>query len=170
MITFIVGVIEILLLIFSVWLISIVSLGIHELGHAFGHDIGVRNMNWKIELGTGSMLVETKRLIIRILPVSGHFRPVVERYKSTEKAILTLLCGPFATLFVLLLLLIARSLSSIASLPLLNPKATIVLINYALIYNLQLFLVSALPFKWQDGPYHDYISDGLKIRNMLSKS
>ncbi|MGI6700580.1 MAG: site-2 protease family protein [Christensenellales bacterium] len=157
---------ETLLLIAVVWCIHFVSLLIHELGHALAHVFATKDNRWYVEIGTGKKILKTSKLKLQLIVLSGHFHPEIGRYDSKKKIIIMLLGGPIASLLSVIILVFIRFLVPMETPNLLNVSAVRFIQNYALIYNIVLFVTSIWPTKniWL---FRNYVSDGHKIRRIL---
>ncbi len=160
---------DILLFLLALWCTHFFSLMIHELGHALAYAFAVKDNNWIIEIGSGRKIIETTRFKIHLAVFSGYFKPKTEQYSSRKNAIITLLGGPIASLLSLLALSIIKFSFHVKGTRFFNLSAASFLLNYALVYNIVLFISSSLPTKKSIWPVRGYISDGYKIRRLLSK-
>lgn len=88
------------------YLIIIVLVFCHEMGHILMCIIFFKCEDWKIDMGLGKVLFETKRLIIRPIIVVGKILPQLdwEYYNSKSKLqkIMIPLGGPLFNLIVLI--------------------------------------------------------------------
>ena len=94
------------------YLIIIVLTFCHEMGHILMCIIFFKCEDWKIDMGLGKVLFETKRLIIRPIIVVGKILPQIDaeyyNRKSKLQKIMIPLGGP---LFNLILLIVTIPLS-----------------------------------------------------------
>ena len=99
---------ELIVLICSVWVIFFLSTLWHEFGHAVGYMIATKDRNWKIRVGWGKKILNSKRLKVNLLVFDGLFTPSEMKIGSKGKLIITLLGGPVFSLIPVVGLLILR--------------------------------------------------------------
>jgi len=158
---------EFLILIFVLWIINIFSIFVHEIGHASGYMIATKDSNWNVKIGKGRMVYKTRRFNIYLIPISGYFSPInMEKSISKTKIIAILIGGPLASLLLLILLLLVRkNINSLVPV-IVSLKTLVFLTNYSMIFNLNMFIASALPYKPRP---NGYVSDGWKILRLFKK-
>ena len=161
---------EFLILIFVLWIINIFSIFVHEIGHASGYMIATKDNNWNIEIGKGRMVYKTRRFNIYLIPISGYFSPInMEKSISKTKIIAILIGGPLASLLLLILLLLVRkNINSLVPV-IVSLKTLVFLTNYSIIFNLSMFITSALPYKPRPWLFNGYVSDGWEILRLFKK-
>ena len=71
-----------------IWLLCLLSVLFHELGHAAGYRISGGKSGWKVIVGSGSKLFSIRKLTFCWFPAGGYFYPEEER-EPTRKVILT---------------------------------------------------------------------------------
>lgn len=139
-------IIELMLLIFVMFLLNFVIIYLHELGHAIGYYLTTRDNNWCISIGTGKTLFKSKKLELNLFMWIGHFYPIKENINTRIKAIIMLAGGPMMSIIILIILLYAQknfhNYHSIISDSALN-------FLYQFAYNLNLFalIFSLIPMK-----------------------
>ena len=69
----------------------LLSVLLHELGHALGYRITGGKAKWKIRAGSGPKILSTEKFVFCLLPVGGYFAPKEE--PGTRKAKLATLAG-----------------------------------------------------------------------------
>ena len=80
-----------------IWLLCLLSVFLHELGHALGYRISTGKVKWKVIAGSGPRMFGTSSYILCLIPAGGYFIPGEEA--GTEKAkIITLAGGPCISL------------------------------------------------------------------------
>ena len=87
------------------WALSLISVLLHEFGHALGYMIATGDRNWNIQIGQGKQLLKTKALTVNMIVIDGFFEPVENKIDSKTQLVMTLSGGP-----VMSLLLVARLL------------------------------------------------------------
>ena len=90
-----------------IWLLCLLSVFLHELGHALGYRISTGKAKWKVIAGSGPRMFGTSRYIFCLIPVGGYFIPDEE--EGTKKAkMITLAGGPCVSLIQAILYGILR--------------------------------------------------------------
>ena len=80
-----------------IWLLCLLSVFFHELGHALGYRISTGKAKWKVIAGSEPGMFRTSRTIFCLIPAGGYFIPGEEA--GTNKAkIITLAGGPCVSL------------------------------------------------------------------------
>ena len=92
-----------------IWLLSLISVLFHELGHALAYTLATGDRNWHIEVGQGKKILDTKVLTVRMLVLDGYFLPDENRAGSVKQRVITLIGGPAASLLTVTGLLFLRS-------------------------------------------------------------
>ncbi len=82
-----------------IWFLCLLSVFLHELGHALGCRITAGKIGWKILVGSGPKILSTAKITFFLIPVGGYFAP--EKELRAKKAKVTMLAG--GPLFSLLL-------------------------------------------------------------------
>ena len=83
-----------------IWFLCLLSVFLHESGHALGCRITAGKMDWKILVGSGPRILSiAKKYTFFLIPAGGYFAP--EEELRTKKAKVTMLAG--GPLFSLLL-------------------------------------------------------------------
>lgn len=67
-----------LVMILLIWLISLLSVLFHELGHALGYRISTGKAKWKVIAGLDPRMIGTSKLIFCVIPAGGYFIPEEE--------------------------------------------------------------------------------------------
>ena len=80
-----------------IWLLCLLSVLLHELGHALGYRIFTGKAKWKVIAGSGPKMIGTSRYIFCLIPAGGYFIPG-EEPKTNKAKIITLAGGPSISL------------------------------------------------------------------------
>ena len=80
-----------------IWLLCLLSVLLHELGHAVGYRVSTGKTKWKIIAGSGPKMIGVSKYIFRLIPVGGYYIPE-EEPKTNKAKIITLAGGPFVSL------------------------------------------------------------------------
>ena len=149
-----------------IWLISLLSVLFHELGHALGYRISTGKAKWKVIAGSGPRMIGTSKLIFCVIPAGGYFIPE-EEPKTNKAKIITLAGGPFVSLLQAILygiirfciLAFVRPESSFHGI--LLPGAT-----FLLYFNFFQFIFTIIPIRYRV-VCRGFESDGLQIVHVL---
>ena len=80
-----------------IWLLCLLSVFLHELGHAAGYRVSAGKAGWKVVAGSGPRMIGSSKFIFCLIPAGGYFIP--EEEPETRKAkTLALAGGPFLSL------------------------------------------------------------------------
>lgn len=93
--------------IFLIWLLCLLSVFLHESGHAAGYRISGGKAGWKVIAGSGPKMISTPQFIFRLIPVGGYFVPG-EEPKTKKEKIAMLAGGPVVSLLLTVLFAIIR--------------------------------------------------------------
>ena len=80
-----------------IWLLCLLSVLLHELGHALGYQISTGKTKWKVIAGSGPKMIGTSKYIFCLIPAGGYFIPE-EEPKTNKAKIITLAGGPSLSL------------------------------------------------------------------------
>ena len=154
--------------ILSIWLFCLVSVLLHELGHALGYRISTGKAGWKAIAGSGPRLFSVSRCAFCLIPVGGYFIPGEEPKTKREK-LMTMAGGPCVSLLLTALFGIVR-LSVFGAA---QPESGIHQIlfqasNFLLIFNFVQFLSTAIPMRYRV-ICRGFESDGLQIVHALKE-
>ena len=159
--------IELAVAVLALWVLSFLSTFLHELGHAIGYMLSTGGRRWRIRVGSGKKLIETKPLTVKLLVFDGCFEPCENRINSKAKLISTLSGGPAVSLILSAALLFLRS-GGVSFNPEVLASGTVeFFINYALYLNLFILILSLLPVHYFVGENRGMETDGLKILNAI---
>ncbi len=83
------------------WTVTMLSVLLHEFGHAIGFMLAAGDRNWHIEVGQGKKLLDTKALTINLLVLDGSCIPAEDKtdYTKTQRIII-LSGGPIMSLLL----------------------------------------------------------------------
>ena len=160
-------ILELLVCVFALWGISFFSTLFHELGHAAGYMLSTGGRRWHIRVGSGKKLIDTKSLTVKLLIVDGYFEPAENRIDTKAKLISTLSGGPAVSLVLVILLLILRYGGFSFESEIIAADTIGFFINYALIYNAFILIMSIVPAHYFSGENKGTETDGLKILNAI---
>ena len=152
--------------ILAIWLLCLLSVFLHELGHALGYRMSAGKAGWKVIAGSGPRMISASRFDFRIIPVGGYFVPGEE--PETDKGkIMMLAGGPTVSLLLTVLFGLARSWI-IGSL---QPESSICEIlfpvsSFLLFFNFFQFLFTAIPVRYRI-VCRGFESDGLQTVHVL---
>lgn len=91
------------LFICALWVICLISVLFHEFGHALAYMLATGDRNWRIQVGQGKCLLDTKVLTVNVLVIDGFFEPA--DYKadySKAQLVMTLSGGPIMTFLLVI--------------------------------------------------------------------
>lgn len=119
---------------------------IHEVGHLAGYKLAKGDDDWRISLGAGKRLLETKHLRVHIVPWAGYFYWKNPQPFTKKETILIFAGGP---LFSLMLALIVFTFQSVV------PDGSSIFIDYfrptfafVRYYNICVLLSSIIPMRY----------------------
>ena len=149
-----------------IWLLCLLSVLLHESGHALGYRISTGKSGWKIIAGSGPEIISTAKYICCLIPAGGYFVPE-EELKTDKEKIMMLAGGPFISLLLTVLFgiirfCISRSIQSECSLSvILSPVS-----DFLLFFNFFQFFFTVLPIRYKV-ICRGFESDGLQIVHVL---
>ena len=149
-----------------IWLLCLLSVLLHELGHALGYRISGGKAEWKICAGSGPGILGTEKFTFCLFPVGGYFDPREE--PGTKKAkLITLACGPLVTLLLAVLYLAG----CVCFFTFLNTQSALFAVLYPasrflMFYNLFLLFFTLIPIRYRV-ICKGLESDGLQIIHVL---
>ena len=149
-----------------IWLLCLLSVLLHELGHAWGYLISGGKAEWKVVTGSGPRLIRISRLIFRLIPAGGNFVP--EEVPETDKGQIVMFAGgPFVSLLQTVLYWIIHFCISeyiqpgISLCEILLPAA-----SFLFYFNFFQFLFTIIPMRYRV-ICRGFESDGLQIIHIL---
>ena len=149
-----------------VWLLCLLSVLLHELGHALGYRISAGKAEWKVIAGSGPGIFSGSRCEFRLIPAGGYFIPGKE--PETNKAKIAMLAGgPVVSLLLAVLFGVLHF-----SIPgFIRPDSGLCeillqLTSFLLYFNFFQFFFTAVPIRYRI-VCRGSESDGLQIVHVL---
>lgn len=149
-----------------IWLLCLLSVLFHELGHALGYRISGGKAEWKVGVGSGPKMFSLSRFTFRLIPAGGFFVPG-EEPKTKKGKILMYAGGPFvsllqAVLYWVVYFCVLRGIQPGSSLSgILLPAS-----SFLLYFNFFQFLFTIIPMRYRV-VCRGFESDGLQIVHAL---
>ena len=149
-----------------IWFLCLLSVFLHELGHALGYRISAGKAGWKVRAGSGPAILSTAKFTFCLIPAGGYFVP--EEEPRTKKANLAMLAGgPLVSLLLTALFCVCR----FCLCELIQPGSELCDIlfpvsNFLLCFNFFQFLFTAVPMRYRV-VCRGFQSDGLQIVHAL---
>ena len=152
-----------------IWLLCLLSVLLHELGHAAGYRISGGKAGWKVIAGSGPRLITVSRFTFCLIPAGGYFIPA-EDPETNKGLILMSAGGPAvfllqAALYWAVYFCISRFVQPESSLhEFLLPVSA-----FLFYFNLFQFLFTAIPMRYRV-ICRGFESDGLHIVHALRQN
>lgn len=160
-------IIEMVVSVLVLWILTFLSTFLHELGHAFGYMLSTGDRHWRIRVGSGKKLFETKPLTVKLLVFDGNFDPAENRIDSKAKLISTLAGGPAVSLILVVVPLLLKSGGVLFNSGFFASGAIEFFINYAFFLNVFILVLSIIPVHYLWGEIKGTETDGLAIINAV---
>ena len=80
-----------------IWVLCLLCVLLHEMGHAWGYRISTGKSRWKVIVGSGPEFLNISNYAFCLIPAGGYFLPEEELETDKEK-IMTCAGGPLASL------------------------------------------------------------------------
>ncbi len=150
-----------------IWLLCLLSVFLHECGHALGCRIAAGKMDWKIFVGSGPKIFSIANYTFFLIPAGGYFAPKEELRTKKEK-VMMLAGGP---LFSLLLTALFFSICRFSFFGLADPGNELYdflfpVSSFLFYFNLFQFFFTAIPMRYRI-VCRGLESDGLQIIHTL---
>ena len=151
-----------------IWLLCLLSVMLHELGHALGYRISGGKAKWKVTVGSGPKLFSVSRFTFGLIPAGGNFIPADE--PETDKGqILMLAGGPLVSLLQAVLYWIIYFCISCGIQPGSSLSEILLPVSSFLFYfNLFQFFFTVIPIRYRV-ICRGFESDGLQIIHILKQ-
>lgn len=151
-----------------IWLLCLLAVLFHELGHALGYRISGGSAGWRVIAGSGPRILGTSKATFRLIPAGGYFVPG-EEPKTNRGKIAMLAGGPFISLLLAILFGIVR----LCVPALIQPESSLHEIlfqvsGFLLMFNVFQFLFTAIPMRYRV-VCRGFESDGLQIVRILKQ-
>ena len=156
-------IIELFVVICSLWVMLFFSTLLHELGHAVGYMLSTGDRHWHIRVGWGNRLLNTRPLSVNLLVFDGFFTPSEKKIDTKAKLIMTLLGGPVASLLMVVGFLAMRFGGISFRSDFFADGAVEFFLNSALSINLCILILSLAPVHYFHGKIKGTETDGLQI-------
>ena len=149
-----------------IWLLCLLSVLLHELGHALGYRIAGEKAEWKIRAGSGPEILSTAKFTFCLLPVGGYFIPR-EELGTKKVKLATLAGGPLVTLLLAALFCACHFCFT----GFMDPESALYAVlfpvsRFLMFYNFFLFLFTGIPMRYRV-VCKGSESDGLQIIHVL---
>ena len=150
-----------------IWLLCLLSVFLHEYGHALGCRLSAGKMGRKIFVGSGPKILSIAKCTFFLIPAGGYFAPGGEL--RTKKAKVTMLAG--GPLFSLLLTALFFCLCRFSFFGMIHPGNELYDVLYSVssflfYFNLFQFFFTAVPMRYRI-VCRGLESDGLQIIQTL---
>lgn len=149
-----------------IWLLCLLSVLLHELGHASGYRISSGKAGWKVVAGSGPRVFGTSKYTFRLIPAGGYFVPGKE--PETDRAkIITLAGGPFVSLLqAILYCVIHFSVPGLIRSGSILREILLPVSSFLLFFNFFQFFFTVIPVRYRI-ICRGLESDGLQIIHVL---
>ena len=149
-----------------IWLLCLLSVLFHELGHALGYRICTGKTKWKVIAGSGPKMIGASKYIFCLIPAGGYFIPEEEPETNKAKTI-TLAGGPSVSLLQAILYGIIR----FCILEYVRPESSfhgslLYVSTFLLYFNFFQFFFTIIPIRYRV-ICRGFESDGLQIIHVL---
>ena len=149
-----------------IWLLCLLSVMLHELGHALGYRISGGKAEWKVIVGSGPKLISISRFTFGLIPAGGNFVPA-EELETDRGQIIMFAGGPFVSLLQAVLYWIICFCISGGIQPGSNLSEILLPVSSFLFYfNFFQFLFTVIPIRYRV-VCRGFESDGLQIIHIL---
>ena len=152
-----------------IWLLCLISVLFHELGHALGYRISGGKAGWRVIAGSGPEIIETSKYIFCFIPAGGYFLPE-EETKTNKEKLMMLAGGPVVSLLqAVLYWAVCFCIFSFV-----QPESSLWEIlfptsKFLVFYNFFQFLFTFIPIRYRV-VCRGFESDGLQIVHVLKNN
>lgn len=122
-----------------------ISVFLHEFGHALGYMLATGDRFWHIEIGQGKKILDTKALTINLFAIDGYFTPDEDKTDSCAQLVMTISGGPIMSLLLVVGLLVLKFGGMLHSPDVFTTVLINVIFYIALIINFLILLWSVIP-------------------------
>ena len=149
-----------------IWFFCLISVLLHELGHALGYRISGGKAGWRVIAGSGPEIIETSKYIFCLIPAGGYFIPE-EETKTNKEKLMMLAGGPVVSLLqAVLYWAVCFCIFSFV-----QPESSLWEIQFPtskflVFYNFFQFLFTVIPIRYRV-VCRGFESDGLQIVHVL---
>ncbi|MGV8146780.1 MAG: hypothetical protein ACLKAK_10390 [Alkaliphilus sp.] len=158
-----------LLFMLLIWICAFLVVFVHEMGHALMYRIFFRNNDWHITIGTGRTIIKLKKFTVRVFLSTGSFN-FPSKYKGSKfQYIMMLLGGSLANVFFIILL-IPLAKTNLANELTFAHYNLYWFLGFTFWVNVSQFVFAVVPMKLSFWPFKGYISDGMRILKMATKT
>ena len=149
-----------------IWFFCLISVLLHELGHALGYRISGGKGGWRVIAGSGPEIIGSSKLVFRLIPAGGYFLPE-EEAKTNKEKLMMLAGGPVVSLLqAVLYWAVCFCIFSFV-----QPESSLWEIQFPtskflVFYNFFQFLFTVIPIRYRV-VCRGFESDGLQIVRVL---
>ena len=149
-----------------IWFFCLISVLLHELGHALGYRISGGKGGWRVIAGSGPEIIGSSKLVFRVIPAGGYFLPE-EEAKTNKEKLMMLAGGPVVSLLqAVLYWAVCFCIFSFV-----QPESSLWEIQFPtskflVFYNFFQFLFTVIPIRYRV-VCRGFESDGLQIVHVL---
>ena len=169
MLKIIAAVIELLVSVCAFWVMTFLSILLHEFGHAVCYMLATGDARWHIRVGWGKRILNTKPLTVNLLVFDGLFTPSEKKIDSRAKRVITLMGGPLFSLLLAAGLLALKYCGLSFQSDIFADGAVEFFLNTALSINLFILISSIVPFHYFYGEVKGMETDGLQIIHAIKR-
>ena len=149
-----------------IWFFCLISVLLHELGHALGYRISSGKGGWRVIAGSGPEIIGSSKLVFRLIPAGGYFLPE-EEAKTNKEKLMMLAGGPVVSLLqAVLYWAVCFCIFSFV-----QPESGLFDIlfptsKFLMFFNFFQFLFTVVPMRYRV-VCRGYESDGLQVIHLL---
>ena len=149
-----------------IWFFCLISVLLHELGHALGYRISGGKAGWRVIACSGPEIIGSSKLVFRLIPAGGYFLPE-EEAKTNKEKLMMLAGGPVVSLLqAVLYWAVCFCIFSFV-----QPESGLFEIlfptsKFLMFFNFFQFLFTVVPMRYRV-VCRGYESDGLQVIHLL---